>query len=256
MPAAIAIPRVATSSAGPMRALVFIGAALACLSLLAIASPAGAEPVQESELPTADELVERYIDAVGGRDAIERLRTRVAELRLVTDLEWDRHIYEVDTLSVYGRSSGEYLVVTKTPDGVIIEGFDGDEDWKIDPDGLVRSDNPRVLRDTWMTDPQFPLKLKSMYPTMRSTGIEKWNEDTVYVVDVGDGESHRLGFDPETGLLIRLGYHIWLQDYREVDGVLMPHRVIHGRKGGSSTFEFGSVAHNEKLDRTIFSLAK
>jgi len=229
---------------------------ISLIVMLATCAPSGANPGPEADPPPANELVERYIEAVGGREALDALHSRVASVRLVTDLEWDRHIYEVDTLSVYGFSSGEYLVVTRTPDGVILEGFDGVEEWKIDPDGRVQGRNPRVFRDTWMTDPQFPLKLYREYPEMRSTGVEQWNEDTVYVVDVGDEESHRLGFDPETGLLIRLGYHIWLEDYEEVDGVLMPQRVVHGRKGGSSTFVFESVSHNERLDRTIFSLAK
>ena len=34
-----------------------------------------------------------------------------------------------------------------------------------------------------------------------------------------------------TGLLIGLGAHVTLDDHREVDGVLVPHRLIESRKG-------------------------
>jgi hypothetical protein len=176
-------------------------------------------------------------------------------MRCVTDLQWDTHIYEVDTLTVYGRSSGEYLVVTRTDRGVIMEGFDGDEEWKIDTDGSVLRDEAGA-RDRWMADPQFPLKLHEFFPKMRSTGIETWNEDRIYVVDVDEGESHRLGFDVETGFLVRLGYKTWLEGYEEVDGVLIPRRVVHGRKGGSTTYITDAIEHNTGVDHTVFSLAK
>ena len=75
-------------------------------------------------------------------------------------------------------------------------------------------------------------------------------------VDIDGDESHRLGFDVETGLLTRLGYNRELRDYEKVDGVLVPRRVAISRKGGSSTYYLDSIAHNTTLDRAIFSLAK
>jgi predicted O-methyltransferase YrrM len=43
-------------------------------------------------------------------------------------------------------------------------------------------------------------------------------------------------------------------DYREVDGVLFPHRFTAARRGGTSRYEFSEVRHNEKLDDVEFSL--
>jgi len=226
------------------------------LALLGACLAAGVSPATAHDAPSARELVEQYVEAIGGRDAVEALRTRVAEMRVVTDLHWDRHIHKVDTLTVYGNAAGEYLVVTRTADGVVLEGFDGDEDWKIDVDGSVHGDAPMGPRDYWMTDPQFPIKLLTLFPHMRSTGAETWGGDRVWVVEIDGDESHRLGFDVETGLLTRLGCHRELLDWEVVDGVLMPRRVVYSRKGGSSTYVLDSVAHNERLDATIFSLAK
>ena len=208
------------------------------------------------ELPSVDELLERYVEAIGGRDAVAALRTRVAEMHLVTDLQRETPVYEVDTLSVYGTSAGEFLVVTKTPRGVILEGFDGNEDWRIDVDGTVQGHHPRGPRDSWMTDPQFPLKLRSHFPDMSVVGEQYWGGERVYAVDIDGDESHRLGFDVETGLLTRLGYNRELRDSEKVDGVLVPRRVAISRKGGSSTYYLDSIAHNTTLDRAIFSLAK
>ena len=40
-------------------------------------------------------------------------------------------------------------------------------------------------------------------------------------------------FVVETGLLIWFGNRWAVEDYREIDGVLFPHKLIAGRKGGS-----------------------
>jgi hypothetical protein len=96
---------------------------------------------------------------------------------------------------------------------------------------------------------------------MEVIGFDTWGTDLggsdhIIVVAVDDDESHHLGFDVETGLLVRMGYNREVRDYRQVDGVLMPMEVAYSRKGGSSTFYVDSATHNDKIDRTVFSLAK
>ena len=246
-----------TGISGGRGALTFLAVALlAILPAAALANPGIADGEEFDELPSIESLLKRYVEAVGGREAILALRTRVASMHIVTDLKRDPPIYEVDTLSVYGTSSGEFLVVTRTPGGVMLEGCDGDEEWKIDLPGTVFNFHAKDSRDRWMTDPQFPLKMRHYFPHMAVVGLDVWGGDMVFVVETDGEELHRLGFDVDTGLLIRLGYNRELRDYREVDGVTMPHRVVYSRKGGSSTFVLDSVVHNTAIDRTLFSLAK
>ncbi len=237
-----------------LSALVFLGLN-ACCAPRAEANPGIADMEDVEELPSVELLLERYVDAVGGRDAVLGLRDRVAEMRCVTDLAWDPPRHEVDTLTVYGRSSGEYLVVTRTQRGVITEGFDGDEEWKIGTDGSVVHDSMGP-RDRWMTDPQFPLRMREYFPEMEVVGVDVRGGDWVCLVDIDGDESHRLGFDLDTGLLTWLGYHRELRDYREVDGVLTPMCVVIGRKGGSSTLTVDTIRHNTGIDSTVFSLAR
>ena len=254
-----------TSSAGSAVKMVLALLAVGCC-VQACANP-GIEGVGEpTELPSAEVLVKRYVEAVGGREALLNLGTRVSEVRVVTHLEWDHpdehaSIHKVDSLSVFGTSSGEFLIVTRTGDGTMLEGCDGRDQWKIDPNGVVFEKKPMGARDRWMTDPQFPLKLVHYFPEMKVLGVDVWGNDRggrdrVFVVAIDGDESHRLGFDVETGLLTRIGYNRELRDYREVDGVLMPMQVAYSRKGGSSTYYVDAVEHNTKMDPTMFSLAK
>jgi len=219
-----------------------------------------------NEMPSAESIVKRYVEAVGGREALLGLGSRVSEVRVVTHLEWDHPdnhagIHEVDTLSVFSTSSGEFLIVTRTQKGTMLEGCDGAEQWKIDLSGVVFQGEEKRARDRWLTDPQFPLNLMRYFPDMKVLGADVWGndlggEDRVFVIDIDGDESHRLGFDVETGLLTRMGYNREVRDYREVDGVLMPMQVAISRKGGSSTYFVDSVEHNTRIDPTTFSLAK
>ncbi len=67
----------------------------------------------------------------------------------------------------------------------------------------------------------------------------------VYAVETDRAEEYyTLYFDIESGLLARIGYHWYIEGYEEVDGVLFPHRVIAGRKGGSVTYAFDEIVTN------------
>lgn len=223
----------------------------------AAANPVTTDGMDTSNLPSLEQVIARYVRAVGGAEAVAGLRTRAAEMRCVTDLpSRTPPVHEVDSLSVRSVSSGEFVIVYSTDRGVELEGFDGDSHWRIDTDGDVSIKHTYNAWHRWMTDPQFPIKLTFYFPDMRLLGVDYWDGEPLYIVEIDDDESHRLGFDVGTGLLVRSGYHHELRDYREVDGVLIPHEVVYGRKGGSSTFFIDSIEHNVPVDRAIFSMAK
>ena len=67
-----------------------------------------------------------------------------------------------------------------------------------------------------------------------------------------DSAHYALSFDCETGLLTGIGYYWSVLDYREVDGIKIPHRIEMSRKGGSSTFVFDLVKHNVPLEDVLF----
>lgn len=231
-----------------------------CVAVVALQCMAGtAEPVDSAtsdSLPTAEQIIGRYVDAVGGRDAIGRLSTRVLVGRRITDLEWTPPVYEVVPIVTYSESSGCYLMVEHKADGVRCEGFDGSTAWVQDPEGL-RPDTPPVNRTlSWLTDPHNALRLSDYFPALEMRAQEYIDGRLVYVVDpVGlDRTYYSLYFDVDTGLLIRIGYYTELQDYREVDGVLFPFRVSQSRKGGSTTFIFDLAAHNLVLDSSLFAV--
>jgi len=214
---------------------------------------AAADPARD-QLPSLDSILDRYVEAVGGREAFRKLHTRVVHGRMITDLpSRTPPVYAVDSLTIYSKAGGQYLVAYRTPDGGRLEGFDGEIEWSHEA-GEIRSAHRRTgRREIWLRDPQNALNFRRHFDKLELAGKEMREWRHVYVVRIDDEPSHDLTFDVETGLLNGMGYHHVLEDYREVDGVLMPFRVVYGRKGGSTTLFIDSVEHNVPVDESLFS---
>ena len=117
-------------------------------------------------------------------------------------------------------------------------------------------DEPFWSKMAWLIDPQNALRIGEYFPGLEVASERALDDRWVYVVESSelDPTHYALSFDVETGILLGVGYYWYLHDYREVDGVRFPHRVIMSRKGGSSTFVFDLVAHNLPLEDTLFTV--
>ena len=207
---------------------------------------------QEDTLPTLQAIIERHIETLGGRDAIEKLTTRVLEGRLVTDLPTEQPpVHESNGFWLYG-APGKYLYVQQSSSSTRREGFDGDICWRADSEG-ISLDHDYYRGIAWLVDPQNALRMREYFPDMKVVGTRTLEGRTVYRVDIDAKESHALYFDVETGLLTWLGFNRELRDYREVDGVRVPFEMAISRKGGSSTYYFDKIEHNVPIADAKFA---
>ncbi|KPK62074.1 MAG: hypothetical protein AMS21_08265 [Gemmatimonas sp. SG8_38_2] len=203
-------------------------------------------------VPELRVILDRYIGAVGGRDAIEKFTTRVMKGRLVTDLPTrEPPVHESNGFWLYGVP-GKYLYVQQSAFGTRRKGFDGDICWSW-AGRNISHDAHYDRMFAWLVDPQNALRMWEYFPDMKVAGRRVLEGRSVYRVDIDDDESHALYFDVETGLLAWLGYNRGLRDYREVDGVLVPFQMALSRKGGSSTYVFETIEHKAPIDDARFS---
>ena len=211
------------------------------------------EPGSQDTLPTVNEIVERYVEAVGGREAITRLTTRVMRGKLITDLpSRTPPRYEESTVEIRSALPDAFLMTTQGPGGTHVDGFDGTVRWSTDGVRVIRQG--RVdRRFAWFVNPRSALRLWDL-PGMTLRGTVRLEEGVAFVIDIDQDESHALYFDVQTGLLVRLGYNRELHDYREVDGVKIPFRLVISRKGGSSSYVFDTIEHNVTLDEARFAM--
>ena len=214
------------------------------------------ERIAKDVLPAVETIVEKYIEALGGREAIEKLGTRSCKGRFIHDVHWRKPPYEEVPVEAYAKSSDRSVYIEHRSEFIYKEGFDGHIRWKQDVGGIKPEDISERSRFEFILDPHGVLHLQDYFPGMVVTKEETLEGRQYYVVDPTGREHVRrdLYFDKETGLLARIGYNWVVRDYRQVDGVRFPFRIELSRKGGSSTYVFDEVKHNVPVDESLFTM--
>jgi hypothetical protein len=207
----------------------------------------------QQESLTLEHILERYVEAIGGQEAIEKLTTRVSKGRFIDDRPYagPKKVIPFETFSKIPDKS---LLILKHPENTEREGFDGNIRWRLDNNGLVRRENQERSQMDYFLDPQNALRIQEYFPGMGLMGKVKLRGHTVYVVGNSRKSPHyTLYFDVETGLLIQIGYYE-LHEYQDVDGVRFPFRLEYSRKGGSNTYVFDDVRHNIPIEEKRFAM--
>jgi photosynthetic reaction center cytochrome c subunit len=218
------------------------------------------QPPRET-LPTAEQVLEKYYQAIGGAAAIDKVKTRVMKGTLTT-ANGAAIGYEL-------TQAGPDMVVStvSSPDsGVIERGFNGTVAWEKSQRGLrdLGADTFAVFRRLSL---YHDLKLAPQFTRM-TVGKGKINDRDVYVLRVTsvEGKREQLFFDAQTGLLIRrsqtiptpignIPEQIDFEDYRDVDGLKMPFTVRQSSVDASSPAvkKFTEIKLNVPVDDKRFN---
>lgn len=203
-------------------------------------------PKPAESLPAADEIFARYVAAFGGKDAIDKIKTRSTRAtrlspKLINSGTPKAAILnrgETWTVETFQKAPDKFLAVITTPDGVLYQGFNGTTGWIKSPDGQREMNSAEVTRIKSQANFYKDVQLKEQYVKLSVTGKEKLGDHTVYVVEglSLDSKAEKLLFDVQSGLLLRrtvfketkLGLdpeETDYEDYRAVDGVLLPFTV-------------------------------
>lgn len=204
---------------------------------------ARALPGVAGELPTLEQVLERYVKVMGGREAISKLETRTIAGRQIDDRPYKGPPVE-SKLTAWADTTGAWAMVLEESEGEHREGFDGETSWIQKPDTTVQAQDYQNTKLAFLLNPQGPLMVSKHFPNLRLTGT--WDYDGVQYYKVENDlkfEYYTLYFEVETGMLTRIGYHWWLEGFRPIDGVLVPAKVVQGRKGGSTNLYFDTVTH-------------
>ncbi|HEY0322115.1 MAG TPA: c-type cytochrome [Pyrinomonadaceae bacterium] len=188
----------------------------------------GAKPAADV-LPTAAQVVDKYLQAIGGRAAAERLKTRVMKGSII-GTDGERIPFEVHL-----QSPGKVLTIITSQQGAVTQALNGATGWmktakeqrELRPNEISRF---RSVAQTFEA-----VQVKEAAPSMKVTGREKVGDREAYVVvyPVDERRTQRLYFDTQTGLLLRvitytntvlgrIPSQTDFEDYRDVDGVKLP----------------------------------
>jgi hypothetical protein len=219
------------------------------------AKPAGATP-------SADQIIEKYVQAIGGKAAIEKLTSRVSKGSF--DLP---AMGASGTAEVYEKAPNKTLsIINITGFGVVQEGFDGKVAWSQDPQQGLREKSGAELAAATL-DAEFfrPTKVKQLFPKLNVKGKDKVGDSEVYVVEATPANSsmETWYFDTQTGFLVRQdverespmgkqAIQVFLSNYKEVDGVKLPFMLHQVTPQFTFDIKLDEIKHNVAIDDAKF----
>ncbi|MEK6324467.1 MAG: photosynthetic reaction center cytochrome c subunit family protein [Acidobacteriota bacterium] len=232
---------------------------------LATSQPPEAE-VSSPKPPTllsSDEIIARYIRAIGGDAVIEKMKTRFLR---GTETITDRTTAPVTMpIEIYQTSENKLLIIRSASVGSSLEGFNGGRGWTRDLRGLREMEAKELAGVRRSADFFRYLKIRETYPQMRVLGKEKVGGREAYVVGATsrDDSREKLYFDANTGLLIRkqvtfktafggIPEVTGFDDYRDVGGVKLPFTITWSRAPFGSIQKFTEIRLNVIVDDARF----
>ncbi|HKR14720.1 MAG TPA: tetratricopeptide repeat protein [Pyrinomonadaceae bacterium] len=214
-----------------------------------------------ASLPTVDEVLKRHVEAMGGVAAINRVTSRV-----ITGTVDVAGISRGGSFETYALAPDKLLTVIQAhPIGTIKIGFNGKNGWYMST-GAVRAMKGAELA-TLQREADFysPLRIKNNFAKVTMPGMSKIGYRDVYVLDLQplSGPPERLYLDAQTYLPVRINtartvgritepVEIYLDDWRDFDGVKYPFATSQNSPSVKLGFTVKEIRHNVAVDTKIF----
>jgi hypothetical protein len=199
---------------------------------IALSEGPGLGPGRRSEdtaLPTAQQVVDKYLQAIGGAAAAERLKTRVMKGSLIGQdgkaVPFEIHLQAPDKV----------LTIISGPQGTITQALNGKTGWMKTTKEQRELRPNEISRFRAVAQAFEAVQVKEAAANMRVVRREKIGDREAYVVvwPINEQRVQRLYFDTQTGLLLRVVTYMNtalgpipsqtdFEDYRDVGGVKLP----------------------------------
>jgi photosynthetic reaction center cytochrome c subunit len=221
---------------------------------------AEAAPAAAVATPTADQILDKYVAAVGGADALHKISTRVSK----GNIGVGGHETPIE---VFAKAPDKRMSVTYAASGDSITAFDGQGGWLGNTGRPARDMSGQEAEAAKLdADFYFATHVKEIFSSFRVGRPDKIGDQPVNtVICMRQGQPPvRLFFDQSSGLLLRqvrytdtpVGRNptqIDYADYREVDGVKVPFRWTLARVNGRFTIQIQEARQNVPIDDAKFA---
>jgi outer membrane lipoprotein-sorting protein len=226
------------------------------------ARPAAAPmaPPAQGQTVTADQILEKYVAALGGPDAIRKITSRVQTGKILAG-------GSETPIEVLTKAPNKRVTITHAAAGDSFTAFDGTAGWMGNAGRPAREMSPAESMASGL-DAEFALalRIKEIFPQLRRGRPEEIGGVPCEVLNAaGPGRLPvRLYFDAKTGLLVRLVRYadtplgrnptqIDYADYRDQDGVKTPFRWTLSRPNGRFTIQIANLKTNVPIDDSKFA---
>ena len=229
-----------------------------------LSADAGAPHSQEesseahANLPNPEQILDKYVAAVGGADALKKIKTRKEK----GTMEVSGQQFPIE---VYCEAPDKRVSISQIQNGRSVTAFNGEVGWLSMGNNIHRMSSPEREAARIDAEMYFPVRLKEMYNEFQVLPQEPLaGHASMVVAASGPGRPPlRLYFDQVNGLLSRLVRYtdtplgrlptqIDYADYRETDGVKIPYRWTLTRPSGSFRIRVEQVQQNVAIDEGLF----
>ncbi len=210
-------------------------------------------------LPAGEQLLDKYLAAIGGDAALQRVSSRVEKGKIIAN-------GQQMSIDVYAKGPDKRISIMHMPNGDSITAFDGKQGW------LSNNGHPRLMSAAESdaakmdADLYFASHVKALYKKFTVIPGEKIDgHDTYLVLGRNEGQPPiRLYLDQQSSLLLRLVRYaetplgrnptqIDYSDYRDADGVKIPYRWTLARPGNRFTIQIDDVKQNVPVEDSKFA---
>jgi tetratricopeptide (TPR) repeat protein len=217
---------------------------------------------RSGSLPTLDEVLKRYVEALGGEKAIKAINSRVTKGTL--DFAGVSRGGSFETHAQAPNKVASIAQIHPTGNSKVV--FDGRRGWQQSELGVhwLKGDELTSLqRDA---DFHTPLTLKTVFSKVTLAGKSQIGYRDVYVLELqpATGAADKLYLDATTYLPVRSNsvreisgitesVETYYDDWREVDGVKVPFHVSKSSRRVTLSFTVKEVLNNVPIDAKIFA---
>jgi carboxyl-terminal processing protease len=204
-----------------------------------------------SDLPSAEEIVQRFLEVSGGEEVLRKISSRISTGSIEVPLTGLRGNVEIYELAPNKKS----IIVNIRGYGVFQRTWDGTKGWVQDPlQGYIDLGSSAIARVNTEADLLSLLTLRQSGAALRLMGKLKVNDRDVFVVQATyPGPVRKVWyFDTENGLLLRKD-NVYYEDYRAVDGLKLPFTIRdESFSGFAAVMKLDTIKQNVAVDEAKF----
>jgi photosynthetic reaction center cytochrome c subunit len=190
--------------------------------------------------PTVDQIIERYLQALGGAQALSSVQTIEAKGSFQMPESGVS-----GTVTGYFKAPNKFALVIKSSDGEgVIRLFDGERGWErtMNPDAGTQTRELRGLELQQLklsSDMLAVLKFREIYSRLTLKGRQRLEDKEAYVIEAVSvlDKPETLYFDVQTGFLSRKDFtEFSSRGERRAETYLEDYKAIPGANGAKAAF--------------------
>ncbi len=210
-------------------------------------APSDANAPNNPKAPAVDQIINHYIEAVGGESNLLKTTSRISSGTIELN-----SMGLSGTVDIYEQAPNRSSVIMNLKGfGIIQQTFNGSARWLHDPvQGYIKlPEEMPGARDDFHVE----LELKRLAGSLRFNGKQKVGEHDCFVIErpLG-GTAIKYYFDTENGLLLREN-DAFYEDYRDVNGVKLPFVVRQESPLANIVIRLNEVKVNVSIDEARFA---